>query len=519
MPLPTAMPTHKPSREPSAQPSFHPVPLLSAAPAPAPSLNPTLKPVSQPTFFESKRPSPLPSAMPVPLPSSKPSEQPSWTPTSKPVDSTFSPTTADTVVVAVEVQLVADTAEPSTVQKAELLTAVATNTGLTESAIVDFTVTSSQLTARQRQRRRLLASYLWSASFTVEASLAVVGFASADALASSIAADLVDPSFQAAVSSSVGGVTLDVDETAITAAPITRSPTALPTQDPTVALQSPPTHSEAAAEIAADSTSKSKSSSKNSGGAAGLFDAASLGLYAVLGIAGALSLLVGCFVCVRRARKGGGDKDDEDGGWGSSRLSTNATGMDLEDLFRESMSDSMVGGDMKTGSSIASNSSSTKTSGVGSFAAPAAGAIKFSDFFSGGSSQQQPTKKTTSATRSALAEIELGSMYQEGSDGGGGYMGGTLSGGLDDEDDKDDKGSGNDDEGGYSGRLGSTKPHAAALQRLRASSSSTGANPALLPKALEIQEDPAFSILAAPVTIDDVMAAAAAHANDSDNYI
>lgn len=127
---------------------------------------------------------------------------------------TAAPTTTDTVTVDGSLQMTSSAA-PTTADKTSLKTEIATAIGIDESAITDFTVTSTSVS---RRRRNLLATYTWVVQFTVVVSLSSTSSSSAAALSSSTSSALTSSSFVSAVSD-IGAT---VDTSSVTVAVATR---------------------------------------------------------------------------------------------------------------------------------------------------------------------------------------------------------------------------------------------------------------------------------------------------------
>ena len=156
------------------------------------------------------------------------------TETPTPVPSTL-PTAADTVVISVSFELTAY-AEPTNSDKTYLKTRIASALGVDEGNLKGFTVVSSL--ARRlsntllRQRRDLLATYTWTASFDLVVSLAATTSSSSSDLVSFVATALTDSSFVSDIVTELGAA---VDTSTVVAVRITRQPTAAPATPPTAA--------------------------------------------------------------------------------------------------------------------------------------------------------------------------------------------------------------------------------------------------------------------------------------------
>jgi hypothetical protein len=210
----TPAPTFEPTQQPTFQPAHRPTPFPVL---PKPSLKPTLFPSSMPTIIQ-QSPSPMlkPTDIPTPAPSSL-------------------PTASDTVGLAVSFELKAS-AEPTNSDKTYLKTKIASAIGMDEGNLRGFTVVSSL--ARRlsntllRQRRDLLATYTWTASFDVVVSLAATTSSSSSDLENFVAAALTEASFVSDISTQLGAT---VDTSTVVAVRISRQPTAASTAPPTAA--------------------------------------------------------------------------------------------------------------------------------------------------------------------------------------------------------------------------------------------------------------------------------------------
>jgi hypothetical protein len=222
---------------------------------------------------------------PTPNPSKKtlapthyPTESPTESTTDSPTDSptkppalspTLPPTLGDTAIVSVGLSLTGAAGAPSSGDKASLKTQVAAATGLAESDLRNFAVTSAV------SRRRLLATYTWTVTFEAVASLTAVGGADVSALSASIAADLTAPAFASAVATALS---VTVDASSVSAAVATR---AVPAPTPMPVATAP----------AAMDTSAPEKKEGDDSGAAAAANMAIIGVLAllVLGIVGVLA--------------------------------------------------------------------------------------------------------------------------------------------------------------------------------------------------------------------------------------
>jgi len=127
-------------------------------------------------------------------------------------------------------------AEATESDKKYLKGKIASSIGVQERNLRDFAITSSpnrRLTQTSlRQRRELLATYSWTASFDVVLSLADTGSSLDSEFATSIASSLTDNDFISEVASQVGA---QVDASSLVTVLITRQPTLYPSNSPTLA--------------------------------------------------------------------------------------------------------------------------------------------------------------------------------------------------------------------------------------------------------------------------------------------
>jgi hypothetical protein len=138
------------------------------------------------------------------------------------------PTKSDTASVAVSFEMTAST--PATASdEAALQTTLASSLSVDESSIKDFTVVSTR-SSRRARRNLLAASYTWTTSFTVAASLSSTSYSSAADFSSGVTAALSSSAFTSAVSSGVGA---SVDTSSIVTVLSTRNPTPMPVPGPT----------------------------------------------------------------------------------------------------------------------------------------------------------------------------------------------------------------------------------------------------------------------------------------------
>lgn len=175
-----------------------------------------------------------------------PTREPSFVPT--PWQSS-SPSAADTVRVAVYFNLRA-AAGPSTSQVAALKSTVASWLGVDVTSLVHFSATtalvdsSTTITSHEAPHAtqaaapsmlRRLSAVTWAVRFELSESLKASGTVSASEFATATALDLSDPAFEASVSAALNDPTMAVDATSIAAMVQTRSPTFLPSPEPTAA--------------------------------------------------------------------------------------------------------------------------------------------------------------------------------------------------------------------------------------------------------------------------------------------
>ena len=216
-----------------------------------------------------------------------------------------------------ELTLAASSALPTDADAASLKATVASTLGVAEGAVKNFVVTAAPA------RRALLSSFTWSAAFDVVADLADAGAGATPAsLAASIATDLGGSVFEAAVAAAVDAVDTVA---AVTAAPSTRNPTALPSLRPTT-LPSPipslrpsphpslrPSSAAAAAAAPAAATDDGGGSGVSSGGSS--TESASSSLVVVFALLGAAALGAMALAASQyRRRSKEGEEGVEDGG-------------------------------------------------------------------------------------------------------------------------------------------------------------------------------------------------------------
>ena len=152
---------------------------------------------------------------------------------------TVEPTSVDGFTASGTFDLTAST-EPTLFDKSRLLSSVGAAIGVDDSEFKNFEVSSVQTS--RRVRRGLLATYTWSASFTVSTTLSNVGAVDPQVFKNSMTANLVAASFSQLVLSAVGAV---VDTATILTSVATRnpspSPTLVPSSSPTALATFPPT--------------------------------------------------------------------------------------------------------------------------------------------------------------------------------------------------------------------------------------------------------------------------------------
>jgi hypothetical protein len=247
--IPTPLPTFVPSFLPTTRPTYVPTSLPTMKPTSVPTLSPTFKPTTSPTLSPTTSPTSLPTNHPTLPPTTSPTLVPTPLPTTRPTLSpTLHPTTSDTASVAVEFAVTA--AGPATdSDKTALQSTIASETGLTTSAIKNLVITSAstrRLTdSDMGKARRRLTTYTWTVSFDIEADLSVIGESSPASFASSVNTQLSDSSFVTALDSalptSVTGVS-SVSTVENTRNP-SMAPTASPSQPPTPVPNSIPNKS------------------------------------------------------------------------------------------------------------------------------------------------------------------------------------------------------------------------------------------------------------------------------------
>jgi len=109
-------------------------------------------------------PSPTVTLIPTPFPIPTPSESPTFTPSEIP---TLAPTSKDTFSVSATIAITSTQSTISTSESSTLKNTVATTIGVASTYITNFAVTITPA----RRRRHLLASYTWTTSFDLVASL------------------------------------------------------------------------------------------------------------------------------------------------------------------------------------------------------------------------------------------------------------------------------------------------------------------------------------------------------------
>jgi hypothetical protein len=214
------------------------------------------------------------------------------------------PTAADTLVISVSFELTAS-AEPTNSDKTYLKTEIASALGVDEGNLKGFTVVSSLArrlsNALLRQRRDLLATYTWTASFDLVVSLAATTSSSSSDLVSFVATALTDSFFVSDISTELGAV---VDTRTVVTVRTTRQPTAAQTTPPT------------AAPVAAGSIGGNSNGTVASTGDAqstGAKEAASPILGIVVGLLGACVISVATsYFLYRRNKIKDGDNHDSD---------------------------------------------------------------------------------------------------------------------------------------------------------------------------------------------------------------
>jgi len=183
------------------------------------SPNPTSIPIPTPSGLPTSNPTLIPTPIPIPTPS----ESPTFTPSEIP---TLAPTSKDTFSVSATIAIASTQSTISTSERSTLKNTVATTIGVASTYITNFAVTITPA----RRRRHLLASYTWTTSFDLVASLSTTTASSAADFTETMTTSL-ETSLATNVQADMG-LTVTVSDVSTIIA--TRNPSPQPSKQPSM---------------------------------------------------------------------------------------------------------------------------------------------------------------------------------------------------------------------------------------------------------------------------------------------
>ena len=203
--------------------------VIVSTPSPTVSLKPTSMPTPAPSTLPTFPPLPAPSLLPIPAPSKIPIPTPSKIPT-------LAPTSTDTFSASTAIAIATTQSTISSSESSTLKNTIATTIGVASSYMKNFVVAISPA----QRRRRLLASYTWTASFDLVAPLSSTTASSPSEFTETMTASL-ETNLATNIQNDMG---LTATVSKVSSVIATRVPSPLPSKQPSVTVSSPePTQS------------------------------------------------------------------------------------------------------------------------------------------------------------------------------------------------------------------------------------------------------------------------------------